>query len=289
MLPVKTRSLNVSIVLHTLVVVVALVGLPALLPPHEDPVPLVMSVEVLPISDVSNVKPSDEKIQKEQHAPTPKMPKPVPPTAPKPEPKHEQKPVEKPAEKTPEPAPKEKHFDPTEGAEPKPPEPVEKPKDAPKPDAKAEPQKPDDFAALMSKLNQETPAAPAKDAKDKTNTPENKTKSDAPYDASLPLSISERDAIRSQFVQCWRVPAGAKDGASLAVRLKIELQQDGTVKSAVISPDQDTRYASDAFFRAAADSALRAVHKCSPLKNLPQEKYGSWSSMELNFDPKDML
>ena len=36
-------------------------------------------------------------------------------------------------------------------------------------------------------------------------------------------------------------------------------------------------------------SAVRAVHKCSPLKNLPPEKYGSWREMEINFDPKEML
>ncbi len=50
-----------------------------------------------------------------------------------------------------------------------------------------------------------------------------------------------------------------------------------------------SRYNSDSFFRAAADSALRAVHECSPLKNLPPEKYDTWHYMELNFDPKDML
>ena len=38
-----------------------------------------------------------------------------------------------------------------------------------------------------------------------------------------------------------------------------------------------------------SDSALRAVHKCSPLKNLPIDKYGSWRAMELNFDPQDLL
>jgi hypothetical protein len=60
------------------------------------------------------------------------------------------------------------------------------------------------------------------------------------------------------------------------------------VLKAVIAPDQMGRYTSEPFFRAAADSALRAVFKCSPLKNLPPEKYGSWREMELNFDPQDL-
>lgn len=285
--------------MHVVLVLVAFFGLPAILPEHKDPTPLVMSVELLPIGDISNVKPSDEKIQKEQHAPTPKS-KPLPPVAkeqpketakeaPKEKAKAEPKSAE-PEEKLPE----EKHFDPNEGKEPKKPEPPkeepkkeEPKKDEKKDDKKAE--KSDEFAALLNKLQQENTEKPDKNAKDKTTTKENKTKSDAPYDASLPLSISERDAIRSQFIQCWRVPAGSKEGESLAVRVKIELIEDGSVKTAEIASDQKGRYASDTYFRAAADSALRAVHKCSPLQNLPRDKYGSWKEMELNFDPKDML
>lgn len=270
---VENRNLSISFALHFLAAIIAFVGLPKLLPPREDPTPLVMSVELLPISEVSNVKPSDKPIQKEQKAPTPKTPKPVEPSV-KELPKEPPKPVEPPKQKV-----SESTFDPTAGAEPKP---EEKPKEEPKPT-------PDEFAALLNKLKQENTTDTSKDAKDKTNTAENKTKSDAPYDASLPLSISERDAIRSQFVACWRVPAGAKDGASLAVRVKITLGQDAAVQSAIVSPDQQGRYASDPLFRAAADSAVRAVHQCSPLKNLPADKYGSWREMELNFDPKDML
>ena len=289
MFPVKPSSIQLSAGLHALLVLLALFGLPALLPARPDPTPLVMSVEVLPISDVSNVKPSEEKIQKEQHASTPKIFKPTPPSVTeKPKEAKEPKPTStpptppKPTEKAPAP---EKHFDPSEGKEPKPAE-KPKPEEAAKP---AEKQNAEEFAALLNKLKQETPTAPTKDAKDATNTPENKTRSDAPYDASLPLSISERDAIRSQFVQCWRMPAGAKAGESLAVRIKVEVLEDGTVKTAAISSDQQSRYGSDTYFRAAADSALRAVHKCSPLKNLPQDKFKSWSEMELTFDPKDML
>lgn len=291
---IKSRSLNISIVMHALLVLIAFVGLPAILPTPPDPTPLVMSVEILPITGVTNVKPSDKPIEREQHAPTPKTPKPVeksvkekPVTPPPPDPK--QAPVK-------ESKPVEKHFDPMEGAEedepddtPKPkkeppPKPVEppKPKEAPQPKA-------DDFAALLNKLKQENTTTPAKDAKDKTNTTENKTRSDAPYDASLPMSLSERDAIRGQFIPCWRVPMGAKDAASLAVRVKVELMQDGSVKTATVASDQQSRYASDTYFRAAADSALRAVHKCSPLKNLPPEKFGTWGNMEINFDPKEML
>ena len=45
---------------------------------------------------------------------------------------------------------------------------------------------------------------------------------------------------------------------------------------------------SDAFFRSAAESALRAVLRCSPLR-LPREKYDTWKNSTFTFDPRDML
>lgn len=268
---VERRSLNLSMMLHALAALVAFVGLPVLLPPAPEPMPLAMTVEVLPITGVTNVAPSDKPIEKKQEAPTPKTPKPVEPSMTEPL-------------KAPEPKPMEKSA-PEEKAEPLP---ADKPKEVPKENPKEEAQKSDDFAALLSKLKQEN-AAPVKTGKDKTNTEENTTKSDAPYDPTLPMSLSEQDAIRSQFIPCWRVPMGAKDAASLATLVKVELMQDGTVKSAQLDSSQQGRYSNDPTFRAAADAAVRAVHKCSPLKNLPPEKYGTWKQMTINFDPKEML
>ncbi|OYW12914.1 MAG: hypothetical protein B7X02_03195, partial [Rhodospirillales bacterium 12-54-5] len=146
-----------------------------------------------------------------------------------------------------------------------------------------------EFAALLNKLNQEAKTEKTKPTTDATTTPENKTKSDAPYDPTLPLSLSEKDAIRGQFIPCWRMPIGSKDPQSLAARVHITLQADGTVVTAELVSDQLNRYSADPFFRAAADAALRAVHNCSPLKNLPPDKYNSWKDIELNFNPADLL
>jgi len=46
----------------------------------------------------------------------------------------------------------------------------------------------------------------------------------------------------------------------------------------------------DPYFRAAAESALRAVQnpRCSPLR-LPPSKYRLWRNMTLEFDPREML
>ena len=263
---VESRSLSFSMMLHLMAIVIAAFGLPALMPEKPDPMPMVMTVELLPIGEISNVKPSDKRISEEKKAPTPKTPKPVQPTA-----------IEKPKEIV---AEEKKPHETIEKAEPLPGE-KPKPKDEAKP-------KQDDFQALLNKLKEEAKTDKSKDAKDTTNTPENKTKSDAPYDDSLPLSISEKDMIRSQFIPCWTMPAGAKDAHTLAARVKVKLQADGTVIEAVLAPDQSGRYGSDPFFSAAAGSAIRAVYKCSPLKNLPPEKYNSWKDMEINFNPADL-
>ena len=269
---VESRSVSLSIVLHASALLIAAFGLPILLPKTPEPMPLVMTVELLPVGAITNVKPSEKPTEKEQKAPTPKTTKPVTPSA-----------MEKPTPPTP---PAEKKPELVKEAEPLPsekPKPVEKPKEK-----EEEKPKPDEFAALLNKLKQEAKTDTSKEAKDKTNAEENKTRSEAAYDDYMPLSISEKDVIRSQFLVCWTMPAGAKEAHTLAARVKIKMQPDGSVIEAVLATDQQGRYASDPFFRAAADSAIRAVHKCSPLKNLPPDKYGSWREMELNFDPQDL-
>jgi len=282
---VETRSLNLSILLHAAAIIIAFVGLPIILPDTPEPTPLVMTVELLPITGVTNVKPSDQPIQKEQNAKTP--PKPVKdPTAPEPMKPPPPKPVEK--EK------------PVEKAEPKP-DGFDINKDKPKEKEKEKPKdEPSDFEKLMQDLKKTpeapkvepkkaAPETPTKPGTDKTTTAENKTKSDAPYDPTMPMSLSEKDAIKGQIIPNWNAPAGVKDAQTLVVRVRVELQQDGSVKTAVLADGQQARYNSDAQFRAAADSAIRAVHKSSPLKNLPPDKYGMWKEFELNFDPKDII
>ena len=102
------------------------------------------------------------------------------------------------------------------------------------------------------------------------------------------LTISELDAFKYQLEPCWNVPAGAKFAENLAVEIRVSMNRDGTVnKSSVLDRG---RYNRDSAFRAAADSALRALRnpRCSPLK-LPSEKYEQWKSIVINFDPQQML
>jgi hypothetical protein len=102
------------------------------------------------------------------------------------------------------------------------------------------------------------------------------------------MSAGEMDALVRQLAQCWNIPAGARDAQNLNVDIRIQVNPDRTVRGIQIV-DQ-ARYASDAFFHAAADSAVRALRSpaCSPLQ-LPPDKASVWKDMVIGFNPKEML
>ncbi len=100
------------------------------------------------------------------------------------------------------------------------------------------------------------------------------------------LTMSERDAVRHQIEKCWSFPGGARDAENLVVDIRLRLNADGTVITAELV--DNARAARDSFFRAAAESARRAVHLCSPLR-LPPKKYEEWKNMVLRFNPREMF
>ena len=162
----------------------------------------------------------------------------------------------------------------------------DKPK--PKPEEKPAP-KDDAFAKLLKNMEQPKPAEPVKapDTKTEVKTPAQPVASAAPS-LSDRLTISQEDALRRQIGQCWSPPIGARDAQTLVVELIIDVNADRTVANTDIV--DKARYASDSFFRAAADSAVRAVRnpQCSPLE-LPADKYDQWKRIDFTFDPRDML
>jgi hypothetical protein len=304
----RKKGIVYSATLHLLLVLLVVFGLPSLLknePPLE---PAAITVELLPISSVSNVKNSDsekadkpkpeEEKQPEQKKPSPPVktaeatPPPPPPTPePKPEPKPEPAPLPKPE---PKPEPKKVEKKPEPKPEPVKPEPKPEPKPAPKP----EPKKPEHKKPKEEDLDAILKAVKETAQKEKTSEkkePAKEKTSDSPkaisnsYDSSKPMSLSEKDAIMGQLAKCWNAPAGAKNAQDLIVVINAEFNTDGSYINAEIASESRSRYNSYSFFRAAADAALRAVRQCSPLKNLPPDKYGTWKSMELHFDPREML
>lgn len=102
------------------------------------------------------------------------------------------------------------------------------------------------------------------------------------------MTISEMDALRRQLEGCWNVPIGAKNAGDLIVEVHLTVRPDKTVQNAKVV--DMGRYNREPFFRAAADSAIRAVlsTECSPLI-LPEGKYAQWKTMTFKFNPKEMF
>jgi outer membrane biosynthesis protein TonB len=220
--------------------------------------------------------------------PSPAQPKPLPPApskltppkeaaVPPPPPLPEPKPL-------PPPPPK-----PVPAAAPPPPSP-ERPQQVAHNLARAEAKKytPGQFDALLRNLAAED-TAPSPDAPPQTRHAAFGRASAQPMaPLGAQLSASEMDMVREQIARCWNIPAGARDARDLVVEIKVTVQPDGNVEQATIV-DQG-RAAADPFFRAAAESARRALFNplCRPLR-LPPDKYEIWKNMVLDFSPKDLL
>ena len=110
---------------------------------------------------------------------------------------------------------------------------------------------------------------------------------DSEFVETAPLSMTELDSIRHQIQTHWNLPAGARDAHNMRVTLRISLGRDGTVLDVAIVNSGQAK--TDTFFRAMAESAVRAVWKTEKVRYLSPEKYHLWRDMKLNFDPSDMF
>ncbi len=276
-----------SILFHTMVIVVGYFGLPELrrdLSMVEAPI----VVEIVTVAETTNAP------------------------APKPEPKRQPPPkAEAPPPPAPEPEPEVAAVPPPPETQPKPklkPKPPPKPKAKPRPQApprlvkakpKRKPKPPDTFASVLKTLKglqRQKPKPKEKSEKDKKKeesafeqqTAKALASLSRRYDTSRPLTISEIDLVRQQIARCWNLPAGAKDAENLVIEIWVAMNPDGTVRQARIQ--QQERMLTDSFFRAAAESALRAVlnKRCQPFK-LPRKKYDRWKTLTLVFNPKEMF
>ena len=102
------------------------------------------------------------------------------------------------------------------------------------------------------------------------------------------LTLSQEDALRAQIFGCWTVPLGLPYDDDLLVRIKLELKQDGTINKSEILDHERMNRPGEKFYKVLAESALRAVRICQPLR-VPQTGYEKWKTIQLNFDPTEML
>ena len=139
---------------------------------------------------------------------------------------------------------------------------------------------PNNIAALIDKSKEET--ATTKNKTDKVTQDQEKNFE------NTGLSLSEEDALKAQIFGCWSIPLGLPYNENLLVRIKLELEPDGSVIKSEILDHARMNKPGQGFYKVLAESALRAVKLCQPLR-VPSTGYERWKELQLNFDAREML
>lgn len=176
---------------------------------------------------------------------------------------------------------------------------------APKPKAKPEAPKqapvfdPTAIAALLDRTRQPPPATTPPQVAPKQAVPTPPQAAAAPQPVvtqtpqparDVPLTVSEMGAFKAAIERCWSIPAGARDAQNLKVTLLLFLNQNGTLaRPPQVVDGARMNRAGEETFRAAAESAMRAVQRCAPYPMLPAQKYEVWREINMTFDPSKVL
>ena len=139
---------------------------------------------------------------------------------------------------------------------------------------------PNQIAALIDKSKEETAET----------TKKQKTLTQSSVKSSIlsGLTLSEEDALKAQIFGCWSIPLGLPYNKNLLVRIKLKLKSDGTILKSEILDHARMNQPGQGFYKVLAESALRAIRLCQPLR-VPPTGYEKWKEMQLNFDANDML
>ena len=265
------RSLIYSISFHTVIVLLTILSLPFML---RDPIdlPPIVSVELIQITDKTSIpyapkarkiiedtkKKEEERLVSEQAPPAAKA-KEKPDRIPLPNEKKEEKQIIKKKQNPEEVKPEIRQASEFE---------------------KKEIIDTNQIAALIDKAKEEEAAEQKKTKKITQSSQKNSFASG--------LTLSQEDALRAQIFGRWSVPLGLPYDENLLVRIKLKLKKDGTIIKSEILDHQRMNKPGQKFYKVLAESALRAVRLCQPLK-VPPTGYDKWKDLQLNFNPTEML
>ena len=139
---------------------------------------------------------------------------------------------------------------------------------------------PNQIAALIDKSKKESAETTKKNQK--------LTQSSVKTSFVSGLTLSEEDALKAQIFGCWSLPLGLPYQKNLLVRIKLRLKPDGTVLRSEILDHARMNKPGQGFYKVLAESALRAIRICQPLR-VPTTGYERWKDLQLNFDANEML
>mgnify|MGYP006096471415 CR=1 FL=1 len=139
---------------------------------------------------------------------------------------------------------------------------------------------PNQIAALIDKSKEKTAETLKKNEK--------LTQSSIKDSFSNALTLSQEDALKAQIFGCWSLPLGLPYHENLLVRIKLKLKPDGSVLKSEILDHARMNQPGQGFYKVLAESALRAIRICQPLR-VPPTGYEKWKDLQLNFDANEML
>ena len=139
---------------------------------------------------------------------------------------------------------------------------------------------PNQIAALIDKAKEETA--------DTIKKNEKLTQSSVKNSFANALTLSQEDALKAQIFGCWSLPLGLPYEENLMVRIKLKLKEDGTILKSEILDHARMNKPGQGFYRVLAESALRALRICQPLR-VPPTGYEKWKDLQLNFDANEMV
>ena len=266
-----TKNILISSILHFFLIFITAVSLPFLAKKPID-LPPIISVELIQIAEKTNIpfapkakkiideiKKKEEKVTSEQ-APPKKVKKEKPDSVPLPNENLEK--VKKIEEKKQNPEKIEDEIKQVSEFE------------------KDELFDPNNIAALIDKSKEENAET--------TNKTDKITQDQQRNVENFGLSLSEEDALKAQIFGCWSIPLGLPYNENLLVRIKLKLNPDGTVSQSEILDHARMNKPGQGFYKVLAESALRAVKLCQPLR-VPTTGYERLKELQLNFDAREML
>jgi hypothetical protein len=161
--------------------------------------------------------------------------------------------------------------------------PPERPKDPapekPKPSHNFDP---NTIAKLIGQGKTSTPSvAPTQTA---SATPQGMPHHDAPH-MSMSLASALDAWLTESYLNCWTPPPSMPEGDTYVAEIRVIFNPDGSLSARPVLLNPPT----DRAWRAHAESAMRAVRKCDPLKVPAQYMpyFEQWKVETIHFDPRE--
>jgi hypothetical protein len=115
-------------------------------------------------------------------------------------------------------------------------------------------------------------------------TPQGLPHHDAPH-MSMSMASALDAWLTESYLNCWIPPPGMPEGDTYVAQIKVVFNPDGSLsgRPVLLNPPSDKAW------RLHAESAMRAVRKCDPLK-VPAEYmpyFDQWKVETIHFDPRE--